>query len=88
MTAAPQEVSVWKDKRTRQHALYPRQREALQFYAEGLKYSEIADRMGLAIGTARSYVGACVEALGAEDPTDAVRIAIERGEIEEPASNS
>jgi DNA-binding NarL/FixJ family response regulator len=75
------------EKRTRQRALYPRQREALQLYAQGLKYSEIADKMEVAIGTARSYVGASVVALGAEDPTGAVQIAIERGEIE-PVSNS
>jgi DNA-binding NarL/FixJ family response regulator len=82
MTTAPSEESVWQEKRTRQHALYPRQREALQLYARGLRYSEIADEMDLAIGTARSYVGAARVALGAADPTEAVRIAAERGEIE------
>lgn len=87
MPTAPPEDSVWMEKRMRQHALYPRQREALQLYAQGLKYSEIAEKMELAIGTARSYVGASVVALAASDPTDAVRIAIERGEIE-PVSNS
>jgi DNA-binding NarL/FixJ family response regulator len=81
-TAPPSEPSTWMEKRTRQHALYPRQREALQLYALGLKYSEIAERMDVAIGTARSYVGACSVALGAENPTQAVEFARERGEIE------
>jgi DNA-binding NarL/FixJ family response regulator len=81
-SAAPPEESVWFEKRNRQRALYPRQKEALQHYALGKKYGEIAEAMGLAIGTARSYVGAAVVALGADNPTDAVRVAIERGEIE------
>jgi DNA-binding NarL/FixJ family response regulator len=80
--AADTADSVWMEKRTRQHRLYPRQREALQYYAHGLKYGAIAEKMEVAIGTARSYVGAARVALGAEDPTDAVRIAIERGEID------
>lgn len=86
MTAAPPESSVWKEKRTRQRSLYPRQREALQLYAQGLKYQEIAEVMELAVGTARSYVGAAVVALGAIDPTDAVRMAIRQGLIETPAN--
>ena len=76
------ENSTWMEKRTRQHALYPRQKEALQLYAKGLKYTEIAEEMDVEVGTARSYIGACRTALGADSPTDAVRIAIERGEIE------
>jgi DNA-binding NarL/FixJ family response regulator len=87
MTTAPSEESVWHEKRSRQHHLYPGQRQALQLYARGLKYSEIAEEMGLAIGTARSYVGAAVTVLGADNPTHAVELAIERGEIE-PADNS
>lgn len=81
MTTAPAEGSVWYEKRTRQHALYPRQREALQFYAQGLKYSEIAEAMELSIGTARSYVGAAVTVLGADNPTHAVEIARKDGLI-------
>lgn len=83
---APPEQSIWREKRTRQHALYPRQKEALQLYAQGKRYSEIADIMEIAIGTARSYVGACVEALGADNPPHAVELAIERDEID-PADN-
>lgn len=81
-SAAPPAESTWFEKRNRQRGLYPRQREALQLYARGKKYGEIAEAMGVAIGTARSYVGAAVVALGADDPTNAVRVAIERGEIE------
>jgi DNA-binding NarL/FixJ family response regulator len=81
-TAPPTAESTWFEKRNRQRALYPRQREALQLYAWGKKYGEIAEAMGLAIGTARSYVGAAVVALGADNPTHAVQVAIERGEIE------
>lgn len=85
--APPAETeSIWHEKRTRQRALYPRQREALQYYADGKKYGEIAEAMEIAIGTARSYVGAAVVALGADDPTHAVQVAIERGEITAAAS--
>jgi hypothetical protein len=41
----------------------------------------------VAIGTARSYIGAATKALGADNPPHAVQIAIERGEIE-AADNS
>jgi DNA-binding NarL/FixJ family response regulator len=81
MSTASPDVSVWADKRGRQRSLYPRQAEALQHYADGLKYAEIADQMGVAVGTARSYVGAAREALGASSPTHAVEIALERGLI-------
>jgi DNA-binding NarL/FixJ family response regulator len=81
MTMTAPESSVWEEKRTRQRALYPRQAEALQLYAEGLTYAQVADRMELAVGTARSYIGACVRALGADSPTNAVEIARERGYI-------
>lgn len=86
MSVAHPEESTWMEKRTRQRALYPRQREALQLYADGKKYVEIAEIMDVAVGTARSYVGACRTALHADSPTDAVRIAIERGEIEPAAT--
>lgn len=82
MTAAPPESSTWMNKRTRQHALYPRQKEALGFYATGMTYVEVAEEMGVKVGTARSYIGAAVVALGADGPTDAVRIARQRGEID------
>lgn len=78
----PEADSVWFDKRLRQHNLYPRQKEALQLYARGLKYEEIAKEMGVEVGTARSYIGAARVTLGADNPPDAVRIAVERGEIE------
>jgi DNA-binding NarL/FixJ family response regulator len=84
MTAVAE--STWMEKRTRQHALYPRQAQALQLYARGLKYADIAKELGLAVGTARSYVGACRTALGASSPTEAVKIAIERGYIEAPTA--
>lgn len=75
--------SMWTEKRTRQHALYPRQREALGLYAEDLTYKEIAERMQVKIGTARSYVGGAVLVLGASSPTDAVDKALARGELDE-----
>jgi DNA-binding NarL/FixJ family response regulator len=84
MSTTSPETSVWSDKRGRQRALYPRQAQALQLYADGLKIAQIAEEMEIAVGTARSYVGAASAALGAESPTDAVKIAQERGEIERP----
>lgn len=79
-TAVPEE-SVWQEKRSRQHGLYPRQRQALGLYAQGLKYTEVAEAMAVRVGTARSYIGAATKALGAEDPPEAVRIARKRGYI-------
>lgn len=87
MMSAPTEDSVWMEKRTRQRALYPRQREALQLYATGLTYARVAEEMDVAVGTARSYIGAAAVVLGADSPTEAVRIAVERGEIEAVANS-
>lgn len=79
--------SEWFEKRTRQRALYPRQREALTLFARAFTYRQIAEQMEISVGTARSYVGGAALALGADNPTHAVEIALERGELDDDSDS-
>lgn len=82
MTTTTETKSDWYFRRTRQRALYPRQKEALGLYALGNTYENIAAQLGVAVGTARSYIGGAVVALGAENPKEAVELARASGDID------
>lgn len=58
-----------------------REMEVLEFMALGLRNQEIADRLGLALGTVKIYVTRILEALGAKDRTEAVTLALKQGRI-------
>lgn len=53
--------------------LSPRERELLDALAEGLRYKEVADRMGISINTVRTYVRRTYEKLHAQSRMEAVR---------------
>ena len=61
-----------------------RQEEVLQLLAEGLTDSEIARRLHLSVGTARTHVKHIREALGARTRGEAVARAISKGLIKPP----
>lgn len=68
----------WKNDRARQHSLYPGQREALTYRAEGYTPTQTAEGMQVSVATVSSYLGGAKVALGAETIDAAVRIAREQ----------
>lgn len=68
----------WKGDRARQHSLYPGQREALTYRAEGYTPTDTAVGMGISVATVSSYLGGAKVALGADSIDAAVRIAREQ----------
>ncbi|HYE80178.1 MAG TPA: response regulator transcription factor [bacterium] len=60
-------------------SLSAREIEVLQAMAEGLPNKLIALRLGVSTETVKTFVGRILEKLGAEDRTQAVMVAIERG---------
>jgi two-component system NarL family response regulator len=58
-----------------------REMEVLELLALGLRNQEIADRLGLALGTVKIYVTRVLETLGAKDRTEAVTLALRQGRI-------
>ena len=50
-----------------------REREMLDLLGEGLRYKEVADRMGITLNTVRTYVRRAYEKLQAQSRTEAVR---------------
>jgi DNA-binding NarL/FixJ family response regulator len=62
-------------------ALTPRELEVLQVLAEGLPNKAIARRLGISDQTVKFHLAAICGKLGAQNRTDAVRLAIQRGLI-------
>ena len=62
-------------------ALTAREREVIALLAEGLSNKEIAQRLGIAIDTAKFHVGRVIDKLDATGRTDAVAHAARRGVI-------
>jgi PAS domain S-box-containing protein len=62
-------------------ALSYRERQVLGLLARGLDGPAIAERLGLAQETVRSYAGSAREKIGAKTRTEAVALALARGEI-------
>jgi PAS domain S-box-containing protein len=58
-----------------------RERQVLGLLAQGHDGPAIADRLGLAPETVRSYAGSAREKMGAKTRTEAVALALARGEI-------
>jgi DNA-binding NarL/FixJ family response regulator len=61
--------------------LSPREREVLNLIAQGLINKHIAHSLGLAEYTVKNYIKSIFDKLGAEDRTQAVTVAIQRGII-------
>jgi DNA-binding NarL/FixJ family response regulator len=62
--------------------LTPRELEVLQILTEGLSNKAIARRLGISDQTVKFHVASIGGKLGAQNRTEAVRIAIQRGLIE------
>ncbi len=60
-------------KSTTADPLSERERELLDALGEGLRYKEVADRMGISINTVRTYVRRTYEKLQAQSRMEAVR---------------
>jgi DNA-binding NarL/FixJ family response regulator len=56
--------------------LSPRQIEAMRMLSEGLLVKQIADRLGIAMGTTKIHLKDAYTRLGARNKTEAVAIAI------------
>ena len=63
-------------------SLTPRELEVLGLLAAGLQNKEIADRLGIAVRTAKFHVGSVMRKLDAGNRTEAVANAVHRGLIE------
>ena len=59
--------------------LTEKERKALRFAGEGLKTSEIADKLFLSEGTIRNYLSEAIAKLNATNRVDAARIAKQKG---------
>jgi DNA-binding NarL/FixJ family response regulator len=55
------------------HNLSARERELLEFLAEGLRYKEVAARMSISLNTVRCYIRRVYEKLHAQSRTEALR---------------
>ena len=66
----------------RTDVLTPREREVLDLIAQGLADKEIAASLGTSAKTAQYHVANLLGKLGAQNRTDAVRIAYARGLID------
>lgn len=64
--------------------LTPRETEVLQLLAQGLTDADIAGRLAISVGTARTHVKRVREALGARTRGEAVARALSAGLIDPP----
>jgi DNA-binding CsgD family transcriptional regulator len=62
-------------------ALTPREMDVLQLLAEGLPNKAIAKHLGISDQTVKFHLASICGKLGAQNRTDAVRLAIQRGII-------
>ncbi len=62
--------------------LTPRELEVLALLARGLKNAEIAGRLYISERTVKFHVGSILAKLGAQNRTEAARIAVQRGLVE------
>ena len=82
-TYAPAQVTRRFFARMKAPELTTREVEVLQQIAAGLANKEIADRLGIGIGTVKTHVQNVFEKLGALSRTQAVGIARDRGLLDE-----
>jgi DNA-binding NarL/FixJ family response regulator len=72
------------DESKRSDDLTPRELEVLALLSRGRKNSEIADALFIGERTVKFHVGSILAKLGAENRTEAARIAVRRGLVEPP----
>lgn len=72
---------VSRDQASSPESLTPREAEVLGLLAQGLLNKEIADRLSISERTAKFHVSAILGKLGADNRTEAVAIAAQRGLI-------
>jgi two-component system, NarL family, response regulator len=75
----PHELAERLSERGPGPGLTPREIEVLRLMASGLSNVEIARMLKITRGTAKWFVGRILEKLGADDRTEAVTTALERG---------
>ena len=80
---APAEVATTEEERPASaDPLTAREVDVLRHLAEGLPNKAIAARLGISDQTVKFHVAAIVGKLGAQNRTDAVRLAIRRGLVD------
>lgn len=83
---ADRERTQGRETRSAFEQLTPREKDALQALAEGMGDREIADVMGVGLGTARGYVAGMLRKLGARSRLQALVFAVRHGFVRiEPA---
>ncbi|QBG48811.1 response regulator transcription factor [Verrucomicrobia bacterium S94] len=78
-TYFPARIAQKLAQRKEQEELTPRELEVLEFLAGGNSNKEIAEILGISLGTVKVHIQNLREKLGAVDRTDAVAIGFKRG---------